>query len=119
MLPKKYRLTNKKDFEKVFKAGRGRHGKILGIKFTKNNLGNSRFGFIVSKKVSPKAVVRNKIKRKAREIIRLNLGDIKSGLNIVIICQPEITEKNYQEIEKEILRITEEIGLLNHKKREK
>ena len=119
MLPKKYRLTGKKDFEKVFKAGQGRYAKIIGIKFAKNNLENSRFGFIVSKKVSAKAVVRNKIKRQAREVIRLNLGDIKSGLDIVIICQPEIVEKNYQEIEKEILWITEEIGLLNHKKREK
>ena len=55
MLPKKYRLTNKKDFEKVFKIGQGRHAKILGIKFVKNNLENSRFGFIVSKKVFSKA----------------------------------------------------------------
>ena len=31
MLPKKYRLINKKDFEKVFKFGRGRHAEILGI----------------------------------------------------------------------------------------
>jgi RNase P protein component len=28
---KKYRLIGKKDFEKVFKTGQGRHGKILGI----------------------------------------------------------------------------------------
>jgi len=31
MLPKKYRLTGKKDFEKVFKTGQGWHAKILGI----------------------------------------------------------------------------------------
>ncbi|MCD6149424.1 ribonuclease P protein component [bacterium] len=113
MLPKKYRLTGKKDFEKVFKFGQGRHAKILGIKFAKNNLGNSRFGFIVSKKVSPKAVVRNKIKRQAREIIQSNLSDIKNGLDVVIVCHPGITEKNYQEIEKEILGIAGEINLLN------
>jgi len=113
MLPKKYRLTGKKDFEKVFKTGQGRHAKILGIKFAKNNLEKSRFGFIVSKKVSPKAVVRNKIKRQAREIVQLNLDNIKSGLDVVIICHQGITEKKYQEIEKEILRIAGEIGLLN------
>jgi len=113
MLPKKYRLTNKKDFEKVFKFGRGRHAEILGIKFAKNNLGNSRFGFIVSKKVFSKATGRNKIKRQIREIIRLNLSRVKSSLDIVIICHPGIMEKNYQEIEKEILEIIEEMELLN------
>lgn len=115
MLPKKHRLINKKDFEKVFKTGQGRYAKILGIKFAKNNLENSRFGFIVSKKVSTKAVVRNKIKRQVREIIQLNLENIKNGLDIIIICHPEIANKKYQEIEKEILRITKEMRLLSHK----
>lgn len=111
MLTKKYRLTNKNDFEKVFKLGRGRYGKILGIKFAENNLENSRFGFIVSKKVSPKAVVRNKIKRQVRGIIQSNLSNIKNGLDIIIICHPEIIGKNYQEIEKEMSQIIREIGL--------
>ncbi len=115
MLPKKYRLISKKDFEKVFKTGRGRHGKILGIKFAQNNLENSRFGFIISKKVSPKAVMRNRIKRQVREIIHLNLDSIKNGLDIVIICHPEIIKKNYQEIEEAILKTIKEIKILNLK----
>jgi len=113
MLPKKYRLIGEKDFEKVFKAHQGQRGKVLGIKFAKNNLGNSRFGFVVSKKVSLKATIRNKIKRQVREIIQLNLKNIEKGLDIVIICHPEIANKNYQEIEKEILQIVKKIKRLN------
>ena len=75
MLPKKNRLKNKKDFERVFKQGKGFKEDFLFFKITKNNLKENRFGFIVSLKVSKKAVLRNKVKRRLREIIKKRAGD--------------------------------------------
>jgi ribonuclease P protein component len=63
---------------------------ILLIKFVKNDLAFSRFGFIVSNKVSKKATKRNLVKRRINEIIRLNFKKIKIGFDIVIIVSPKI-----------------------------
>ncbi|GAI32984.1 unnamed protein product, partial [marine sediment metagenome] len=62
MLNKRNRLKKKKDFDKVFKQGQGFKQDFLYLKIRKNNLKSSRFGFVVSKKFSKKAVIRNKIK---------------------------------------------------------
>ncbi|MCX6765195.1 MAG: ribonuclease P protein component [Candidatus Nealsonbacteria bacterium] len=90
MLPKENRLKNKKDFEKVFKNGKGFKDGLLYVKFAGNNLKDSRFGFIVSTKVSKKAVVRNKIKRILRAALKSELKDIKKGVDAVIITSPGI-----------------------------
>ncbi|NCF75381.1 MAG: ribonuclease P protein component [Xanthomonadaceae bacterium] len=112
MLLKKNRLQHRKDFDNAFKSSKGVFAKIIGIKFVVNNLENSRFGIIISNKISKKAVIRNKIKRQIREIIRLNLDNIKKGFDIVIITRIGIVGKKYQEIEKNILEIFKKTKLL-------
>lgn len=109
MLQKINRLTKKKDFEAVFKNGYPLNGDIIFLKFLKNNLDFSRFGFIVSGKVSKKAVIRNKIKRRLREIIRLKIKDIKNGFDIIIIAKFAIIDKEYQEIKEVLNKILNKI----------
>jgi len=99
MLAKENRLKKKKDFEKVFQAGKGFKQDFLFLKVLKNNLDKTRFGFIVSKKISNKAVIRNKIKRQLREIIRNRLQRIKKGMDIVLVTLPGIENQEFQEIE--------------------
>lgn len=100
MLPKKYHLSKKNDFKKVFKEGRYYRRDFLSLKITENNFGISRFGFVVSLRISKKAVIRNKIRRRLSEIVRLKLPQIKIGFDLVILTQPEIVGKGYQETEK-------------------
>ena len=102
MLSKANRLRLKKDFEKVFKQGKGFQQGFLFLKIIENDLGKTRFGFIVSKKISNKAVVRNKVKRQLREIIRKQLDQIKQGFDIVIVALPGIENQEFQEIKKTI-----------------
>jgi ribonuclease P protein component len=74
---------------------------MLYLKYYPNNLGENRYRIIVSKKVSKKAVVRNKIKRRIREILRCL--DIKPGYDIVVITNKEIVDKSFQEIKQMLL----------------
>ena len=102
MLKKINQLTQDKEFNNVFQNGRASYDKIMGIKAIATKLGSSRFGILVSNKISKKAVERNKIKRQIREIIRLQLDKLKPGYDCVIITLPPILDKKYQEIVKSI-----------------
>ena len=113
MLPKKNRLKNKKDFERIFKQGKSFKEDFLFLKIRKNNLKESRFGFIVSLKVSKKAVLRNKVKRRLREIIKERLPEIKSGIDGVLIAQRNIEEKDFSEIKEVINKLFKKAKILN------
>lgn len=112
MLPKVNRLKKKKEFEKVFKKGRFLKEDFLILKAIPNNLKNSRFGFIISSKVSKKAVVRNKIKRWLRNIVLFKLKEdnqMKEMMDVVIIVKPGILIKNFQEVEVVINKIFQKL----------
>lgn len=101
MLPKKNRLKKKKDFERVFKKGEGAKKDYLVLKvFNQRGDEDCRFAFIVSQKVSKKATVRNKVRRRLREIVRKKIPFLKKGIDGIFIALPGLEEKNYQEIEK-------------------
>jgi len=102
MLAQQYRLQKDRDFKLVFEHGKTVSSKFLFFKFKKNDLPISRFGFIIGKKISKKATIRNKIKRRLREIIRKNINNIKPGFDIVVGAKTEVLEKTYQEIEHEV-----------------
>lgn len=98
MLPKQYRLTRGKDFERLAKAGRATFSREIGIKWIKNDLLVSRFGVIVSLKVSKKAVIRNKLKRRLRAIIWQEIENIKPGDDIMVLTKPDAKEMDYWEL---------------------
>lgn len=65
----------------------------LRISFSKNGLGNSRLGIVVSKKNFSKAVVRNRIKRIIREAFRQHPIKV-SGLDIVVLVKKTFLGNN-------------------------
>ena len=113
MLPEINRLKNKKDFEKVFKEGEGFKEDFLILKLLSNNLKGSRFGIIVSKKISKKATLRNKIKRQVRELIRLRLPKIKKGKDLILIAIPGLEKEDFWEIEETIKKLFKRAKLIN------
>ena len=84
MLKKVYRLTLSRDFKRVFKTGRSFEIDLLKIKMVKNNKNVSRFGFIVSTKIAPKAHDRNLVKRRLRSAVRFLLPNIRPGFDVAV-----------------------------------
>ncbi|MDD3170167.1 MAG: ribonuclease P protein component [Candidatus Pacebacteria bacterium] len=101
MLPKINRLRKKKDLGRVFKKGKNVRSPVLYFKILKTKEPSSRIGFIVSKKISLKAVERNKIRRRLRESVRAALSTLKESWDIVIIASPRIKKSSFEEIRKE------------------
>lgn len=112
MLNLKNRLRKKKDFDEVFKRGKGFYEKRISLKLAKNGLKSSRFAFVVSTKVSKSAVKRNRLRRQLQEIIRLNLDKIKPGVDAVIMTRPEAVGSDYNELAKELVMILKKARLL-------
>ncbi|MCK4781867.1 ribonuclease P protein component [Candidatus Parcubacteria bacterium] len=105
MLSKENRLRNKKDFDRIFKKGKGFKQDFLFLKLIKNNLETNRFGFIVSQKISKKAVIRNKIKRRLRESIKAKSGEMRVGYDVVLLPDTDIKEKSFEEINENVNRV--------------
>ena len=112
MFLRKNRLTKEKDINHVFRRGRYFFVKDLGIKFIKNNLDYPRFACIVSNKISKKAVERNRIKRRLREIIRLAIPNLPQDIDLVVFTRQSIKEIDYQEMEKQIHACLKKMWLL-------
>ncbi len=102
MLPRENRIKKKKDFEVIFKKSKSFKNNLFILRFLENNLPQNRFGFVVSQKVSKRAVIRNKVRRRLNEAIRANEGKIKKGIDVLLIALPGIEKKNFSEIKEAV-----------------
>jgi len=112
MLPAKNRLKKKKDFEKIFKEGRGFKEDFLYLKIRRNNLKSSRFGFVVSKKFSLRATKRNRIRRLLSEAVKTNLGRVKKSVDGVMVVMPEFKINDFWEIEATVNKLFKKAGII-------
>jgi ribonuclease P protein component len=113
MLAKENRLRKTNDFDKVFKKGRAYKEDFLFVKIAENGLEDSRFGFVVSKKFSKKALDRNKIKRQLRGLIKLKLPNIKKGLDIIILVIPGLKDQDFSQLSGTIDKIFKKAKIIN------
>lgn len=108
-LPKINRIKGKKYFTLILKKGKTKKSEFLTLKFLESPSKESRFGFLVSQKVSKKAVIRNKVKRRLSEIVRQKLKEIKKPIDGVFIAKPGIEKEKFQKIKEEIEKIFQKI----------
>lgn len=103
-MDKVYRLRNNMEFKKVYNGGKNYWNRNLVLYVRKNNLENSRVGYSITKKIG-NSVVRNKVRRRMKEIYRLNFNNIKSGYDIILIPKKNIVDISYRELESAMLHI--------------
>ena len=98
MLPRAHKVIRKRDVEELAKTGRRFSSVFFIVKVKKNTTGNSRFIIIVSTKVSKKAVARNRVRRRVREIIRLALLPLARPFDVMVIVKQEALAATYQQL---------------------
>ena len=103
MLAQKFRLTKPGDFKLIFQQGQKIFTPLFVIRYQPSRLANSRFTVIVSNKISKQAVARNKIKRRLREIIRLNISQFKQNYDLIITVLAPAVQATYVDLEKAYL----------------
>lgn len=101
MLIRSLRLT-KKDVERVYKKGRTVKIDHILVRFLPNRTSHTRFCVVISKKVLPLAVSRNRAKRKIYELIQKS-ENLWQGKNIDVALVLKQYKKD--EIEPNIIKI--------------
>lgn len=102
------RLTESPEFERVYRQGTAYRGRLFSVHAFPNEAGNPRLGLSVSRKVG-KAVVRNTVRRRLREVFKSCLPDIRDPLDLVVSARPAAAEATYRELHDEFVRALEKI----------
>ena len=97
-------MTKPDDFRRVIKRGRLRYGKYLALHFLAYDDESIYIGYSVSKKVG-KAVTRNKVRRRLKEIVRLFSKDLKAGYYILISAKHSSKEASFADLKEDLFRI--------------
>jgi ribonuclease P protein component len=100
------RLHTQRDFNEVFKNGLKIESKAVRIlAYTRKDRKNlRRLGLVTPKKVGI-AVVRNRTKRRLREVFRTNKHLLEPGLDLIFISKPETASLDYKKLESIILSL--------------
>ncbi len=96
-------IKSSEEYTEIINTSKSKKSKYFSIYYRKNNNSN-RYGITVPKKTGT-AVIRNKIKRRIKNIIDNNKKIVHNGYDYVIIIKKGILELTYEEIEKELLKL--------------
>ena len=100
----------KAEFDAVYRAGKRRSSSHFTVFFRANELPQSRFGFSIKKALGG-AVVRNRIRRRLREIVRCHRREIPSGWDIVIHPKSTVARAEFAALAEDLLRVVKGITL--------
>ena len=109
-MQRRQRLTGSKRFSQIHIGGSSAANRLLVIKYLANGSNFSRFGFLVSKRIG-NAAVRNKVKRRLREAVRLN--PVKSGWDAIFIVRRGAGSAKYQDLKDAIDNLLQRANLVD------
>ena len=96
-------IKSSREYTEIINLNNSKRNKYYSVYYRKNNNDN-RYGISVPTKTGT-AVVRNKIKRRVKNIIDNNKNTIQKGCDYVIIIRKGILDLTYEEMEKELLKL--------------
>ena len=135
-LPKVHRLRHRQDFKAVYQRGLRRGGRCLTLRALNSSSGKSlatrssadqaslskgpeswakpaQIGFSISQKVSKRAVVRNRIRRRLSAAMQALLPHIPMGWKVVIVVRPEATQCDYHQFLQELKQLLADAEVIN------
>ena len=92
-------------------ATSGHANSYLVLYARKNRTGENRVGITVSKKLG-KAHVRNRVRRRFREVYRLNEEKFQPGWDIVVVARTKSIHADFQKLTAAYLQLAEKAGIL-------
>ncbi len=97
-------------FRRLYSKGRSAVTPFLVLYCRPNNLGHNRLGVTVSTKLGC-AVVRNRARRRLREVFRLAQPELKQGYDVVLVARSRAVNGPYQKLTGAFYRACGQVGL--------
>ena len=97
-------------FRRLYSTG-GKGNAHLVLYARRNRLGINRVGVTVSKKLG-KAVVRNRVRRRLREVYRLNESRFLPGWDIVVVARGRTVDASFSDLTRSYLALAKKLGIL-------
>ena len=110
MLPREQRLRSNREFQRVYRVGRSWAHPVAALHVASQPAGQ-RFGISVSKKVG-NAVVRNRVRRRIREILRAQLVNCKQGFDAIVVARSAAAEAEFTSLVQAVADLIRRAGLL-------
>ena len=98
-------------FRRAYNRGKSAADSRLALYVRRNGQKANRLGFTVSTKVGC-AVVRNRVRRRLREIYRLHEDAMAPGCDVVVVARVRAASSDDRQLEKSFLRLADKLGLL-------
>lgn len=105
--PKEKRLAKRREFLRVYESGRKIFSRYTVVFFAANELPHSRIGITATKK-SGKANVRNRLKRRTREVYRRQreaLGIDARSIDVVVNVKPNAAQASFLDYSQDLTRV--------------
>ncbi len=103
-------LKNNYEFRRLYAKGRSAASPTLVVYMRRTRRAGNRVGFTVSVRIG-KAVVRNRVRRRLREIYRLHETELVAGADLVVVARTRSAEAAYAALERDFLSCCARLGL--------
>jgi len=98
-------------FRRLYQKGKSAANKYLVIYCRRNGSPENRIGYTVSRKLGH-AVVRNRVRRRLREIYRLHEQEFRPGWDLVVVARSRAVDAPYKKLEGAYLSLAGKLDLL-------
>lgn len=102
-------------FQRLYRKGASAVSPNLAVYVRRNGRTESRLGLTVGTKVG-KAVIRNRTRRRLREVYRTHEDHLLPGYDVVVVARVRAAHSPYRVLEKEFLRLADKLGILSKEK---
>ena len=110
--PAARRLKSNREFERVRRDGRDFRGALMILGVLESDAKSAfRAGFVTSRRVGA-AVVRNRARRRLREIVRRHQHAVLPGIWLVVVARPAAAGASWAALEDEWLRLAKRASIL-------
>ena len=111
MLPIKYRLKKRKQFNYIYKHGKSVGSDCLTLVYSFCRMPNIKVGFSASKKVG-NSVVRHRALRRMREALKPLVPQMSENINYIFVAKDTIPDKSFDEIKKSCEYVLKKANLI-------